>query len=85
MDFVKIFACSHPSQLRVFVRFENSSLPRIGKMSNLAFAVVRQQFVLGINRSVFLYQNSFGASQCLALTRKSFRVAQVSHCAVQGV
>ena len=35
MDFVNIFACSHPSQLRVFVRFENSSLPRIWKLSNL--------------------------------------------------
>ena len=35
MDFVNIFVCSHPSQLSVFVRFENSSLPRIWKVSNL--------------------------------------------------
>ena len=33
--FVNIFAWSPPSQLRVFVRFENSSLPRIWKLSNL--------------------------------------------------
>ena len=37
MDFVNIFACSHPSHLRVFVRFEDSSLPRIWKVSNLVF------------------------------------------------
>ena len=37
MEFVNIFARSHPSQLRVFVRFENSSLPRIWKVSNLVF------------------------------------------------
>ena len=35
MDFVNIFAWSHPSKLRVFVRFENSSLPKIRKVSNL--------------------------------------------------
>ena len=35
MGFVNIFAWSHPSQLRVFVSFENSSLTRIWKMSNL--------------------------------------------------
>ena len=48
-------------------------------------AVVRQQFVMGINCSIFLYRNSFGANQRLALTRKSFRITQVSHCAVQRV
>ena len=48
-------------------------------------AVVRQQFVMGINCSIFLYWNSFGANQRLALTRKSFRMAQASHCAVQRV
>ena len=37
MDFVNIFACSHPSQLHVFVRFEKFSLPRISKVSNLVF------------------------------------------------
>ena len=37
MDFVHIFARSHPSQLRAFVRFENSSLPRISKVSDLVF------------------------------------------------
>ena len=37
MDFVNIFAWSHPSQLRVFVRFENSYSPGIWKMSNLVF------------------------------------------------
>ena len=37
MDFVNIFACSHLSQLCVFVRFENCSLPRIWKASNLFF------------------------------------------------
>ena len=31
-------------------------------------AVVRQQFVMGINCSIFLYRNSFGANQRLALT-----------------
>ena len=48
-------------------------------------AVVRQQFVMGINCSIFLYRNSFGANQRLALTRKSFRIVQVLHCAVQRV
>ena len=33
---------------------------------------------MGINCSIFLYRNSFGANQRLALTRKSFRMAQVS-------
>ena len=37
-------------------------------------AVVRQQFVLGINCSTFLYRNSFRANQRLANTRKSFRI-----------
>ena len=49
------------------------------------FSVVRQQFVLGINCSIFLYRNSLGTNQRLALTRKSFRIAEVSHCAVQRV
>ena len=49
------------------------------------FAVVRQQFVLGNNCWFFLYLNTFGASQSLALTRKSFRIAQVLLCAVQQV
>ena len=40
---------------------------------------------MGINCSTFLYRNSFGANQHLALTGKSFRIAQVSHCAVQRV
>ena len=39
---------------------------------------------MGINCSIFLYRNSFGANQRLALTRKSFRIAQVSHCAVRS-
>ena len=37
MDFVDIFAWSHPSQLRAFVRFENFSLPRIWKVYDLVF------------------------------------------------
>ena len=37
MDFVHIFGWSHPSQLRAFVHFENSSLPRIWKRSDLVF------------------------------------------------
>ena len=48
-------------------------------------AVVRQEFVMGINCLIFLYRNSFGANQRLALAQKSFRIAQVSHCAVQRV
>ena len=48
-------------------------------------AVVRKQFVLGINCSIFLNRNSFGANQRLALTQKSFRIVQVSLCAVQQV
>ena len=43
------------------------------------FAVLRQQFVMRFNCSIFLYWNSFGANQRLALTQKSFRIAQVSH------
>ena len=38
-----------------------------------------------INCSIFLYRNSFGANQRLALTRKSFRIAQVSLCEVERV
>ena len=45
--------------------------------------VIKQQFVLGINCSIFLYRNFFGANQRLALTRKSFRSAQVSRFAIQ--
>ena len=37
MDFINIFACLHLSKLCVFVRFENCSLPRIWKASNLVF------------------------------------------------
>ena len=37
MGFVNIFAWSLPSQLCVFVRFENSSLPRVWKVSKLVF------------------------------------------------
>ena len=48
-------------------------------------AVVRQQFVMGNDCSIFLHRNSFGANQRLALTRKFFRIVQVSHCAVQRV
>ena len=36
MDFVHIFAWSHPSQLRAFVSFENSSIP----ITNWQFAIV---------------------------------------------
>ena len=46
---------------------------------------VRQQFVMGTNCSIFLYRNSFGANQRLAVTGKSFRITQVSHCGVQRV
>ena len=52
---------------------------------NELFAVVRQQFVLGINCSIFQYRNWFGANQRLAQTRKSFKIAQVSLFAVQQV
>ena len=52
MDLVNIFAWSHPSQLRVFVRFENSSLPRIWKMSNsvLVFNIL---FRFTLNKIMF--------------------------------
>ena len=33
---------------------------------------------MGINCLISLYRNSFGANQRLALTRKSFRIGQVS-------
>ena len=45
-------------------------------------AVVRQQFIRGINCSIFLYRNSFGANQHLSLTQgsilefRSFHVVQ---------
>ena len=55
------------------------------KIEKMFVAVVRQQFVLGSNYSIFLYRNSFGANQSLAFTRKSFRIARVSLCAVQQV
>ena len=67
------------------VRSFNYGIPRLGSSLKI-IAVVRQQFVIGmINCSVFLYRNSFGANQHLALTRKSFRIVQVSHCATQWV
>ena len=51
----------------------------------MIIAVVKQQFVMGINCSIFLYRNLFGDNHRLAMTRESFRIAQVSHCAVQQV
>ena len=68
-------AKSWPVRVKLCITFVTKSL----------IAVVRQQFVMGINCSIFLYRNPFGGNQCLALTRKSFRIAQVSHCAVQRV
>ena len=52
------------------------------RWENHIIDVVRQQFVVGINCSIFLYRNSFGANQRLTLTRKSFRIEQGSNCAV---
>ena len=49
MDFVNNFAWSHPSQLRVFVRFENSSLPRIWKVSDLVF-IFNKMMVKGVKK-----------------------------------
>ena len=50
MDFGNIFAWSHPSQLRVFVRFENSSLPIICSLEEepvkRSIKVPRQRFWL---------------------------------------
>ena len=66
-------------QLRCFVE----KIIRKRLSDSLFIAVVRQHFVLGINCSIFLYLNSFGANQPLALTGKSFRIAQVLLCAVQ--
>ena len=37
MDFVNIFIWSRPSWLHLFVHFENSSIPRIWKVSDLVF------------------------------------------------
>ena len=58
MDFANIFTWSHPSQLRVFVRFENSSLPRIWKVSDLVFVfnilfhfTLNKMMVTGVKRS----------------------------------
>ena len=39
--------------------------------------LLRQQFVLGINCSIFLYRNSVGANQRLALTRKSISISNM--------
>ena len=41
--------------------------------------------VMGIDCSIFLYRNSFGANQRAALARTSFTITQVSHCAVHRV
>ena len=62
-----------------------SLLGKIGYYGNKLIAVVRQQFLMGINCSIFLHRNSFRANQLLALTRKSSKIMQVSHCAVQWV
>ena len=45
----------------------SKSISRYFKGRNL-IAVVTQQFVMRINCSIFLYRNSFGANQRLALT-----------------
>ena len=59
--------------------------PCANKCNAQLFAIARQQFEMGINCSIFLHRNSFRANQRLALTGKSFRIAQVSHCVVQRV
>ena len=69
-----------PPSLTISEVFWNTRLPRL-----YVIAVVRQQFVMGTNSSIFLYRNSFGTNQRLAVTRKSFRITQVSHCGVQRV
>ena len=69
---------------RRFPTFDSCNV-KLLRLISLLVAVVRQQFVMGINCSIFLYRNSLGVNQRLALTRKSFRIAQVSHCAVQRV
>ena len=55
------------------------------RWSYLLIAVFRQQFVMKIDCSIFLYQKkSFGASQGLALTRKSFRIDPSHDTAIKG-
>ena len=51
MDFVRIFAWSHPSQLRAFVCFENSFLPRIWKVSDLVF-IFNTLFSFALNKTM---------------------------------
>ena len=58
MGFANIFTWSLPSQLRVFVHFENSSLPGIWKVSNLDFIfnilfrfTLNKIMVTGVKRS----------------------------------
>ena len=58
MNFVDILAWSHPSQLRVFVRFENSSLPRNWEVSDLVLIfnilfrfTLNKMMVTGVKRS----------------------------------
>ena len=62
-----------------------AKLQFLGNSSSNIIAVVRQQFVMRINCSIFPQGNSFGVNQRLALTQRSFRIAPVSHCAVQRV
>ena len=50
---------------------------RTRELKLVFIAVVRHQFVMGIYCLIFLYQNSLGANQGLALTRNSFRIAHV--------
>ena len=47
-------------------------------------AVVRQQFVMGINCSIFLYRNSFGANDRLTLSGKSFRLRRFHIVQISG-
>ena len=77
---------SHKMQLAKFNSFALSFIGFYRLVTIRLIAVVRQQFVLGINCSVFLHRNFFGANQHLTLTKKSFKIAQVSlFCSVQQV
>ena len=63
--FVDIFEWSLPSQLRVFVRFENSSLLRIWKMSNLVL-IFKISFRFTLNKMMVTGVKDHGVVKLLS-------------------
>ena len=75
------------TRLRMLIGTLDSVIFLSKTFSALSISSIRQQFLMGTKCSIYLYRNSFGANQCLTLTRKSFRIPHVSHilCSSAGL